>query len=277
MEAPKPGQKLEGQTNIVPWRRLFERAARAVGVFDILKGDEEIIAKKPVKSDYYLDTGKTTTAVDKGDKATATEDGEEDVPVPVANVRTLAIAEYKMDMDEYEKSQQKVLKARKMINDWVSDNIALELEEELQNPEDPVAVYKYINDTYKVSEAYMRKEILSKVTTLKLSDFEDMAVYFNQHRQYKVDLKKAGYDAYGDDEMATNILSGLTNAYRPFINHYDFDKLKNNEHSHDVKFLYKALLTEEKKIETYYKDKKERENSRKKSNKDVEISNKSTN
>ncbi|EXJ65984.1 uncharacterized protein A1O5_10961 [Cladophialophora psammophila CBS 110553] len=34
-EGPKPGQKLKGQTNILPWKRAFERATRAAAEYQI--------------------------------------------------------------------------------------------------------------------------------------------------------------------------------------------------------------------------------------------------
>ena len=51
--------------------------------------------------------------------------------------------------------------------------------------------------------------------------------------------------------MATNILTRLPNSYRPFLNYYEYNKIKSGDDTHDVKFLYKALLAEEKKVEAF--------------------------
>jgi transposase InsO family protein len=255
MENPKPGDLLEGQTNIVSWLRKFERAARAADVFEILTKQEEVISKKPVKTDY-IKIKPTTRAQSKKTIAAADE-----AAASASETETSkdAFAEYKIDMEEYKENRKKVLKARGLLGRWVTDIIATEMEEELSDPQDPVAAFAYIKDTYKVSEAFVRKEILTKVTTLKLDNFESMAAYWNQHRQFKVDLIKAGYKAYGDDEMATNILAGLPAGYRNFVNHYEFDQLKQGEDSHDTKFLFKALLAEEVKVKAWKEEKKDRE------------------
>jgi hypothetical protein len=58
METPNPGQQLEGETNVVPWLRNFERASRMAGVFDLLTEEEAVISKKSVKADYVKTTPK---------------------------------------------------------------------------------------------------------------------------------------------------------------------------------------------------------------------------
>jgi hypothetical protein len=46
-------------------------------------------------------------------------------------------------------------------------------------------------------------------------DFPPLTItYFNQHGQDEVGLKEA---AYNDNEIPCNIITGLTNAHRPFL------------------------------------------------------------
>jgi hypothetical protein len=111
---------------------------------------------------------------------------------------------WQADHKRWENNRVTVRKAKDLLNDWVCEGIAIELEEH----RDPVSACKYINKRYKVSDDRARELLLDKVSGTRLGDFANMTEYVNKHRQLKADLKKAKH-TYTDSQFVTNVLHGL--------------------------------------------------------------------
>jgi hypothetical protein len=206
-------RQLQGKSNFISWTRDFERAAKAKDVFNLLNGDEKIL-KEPQEDAYLTDAPRASRTREVVQLA-----------IPGGETSTLdnlahAIMKWQADHKRWENNRVTVRKAKNLLNDWVCEGIAIELEEY----ENPVDAYKYINKRYKVSDDRARGLLLGKVFGTKLGDFASMTEYVNKHRQLKADLKKAKHTCT-DSQFVTNVLHGLPDNYRNFKSQYDLGPL----------------------------------------------------
>jgi hypothetical protein len=150
-----------------------------------------------------------------------------------------------------------------LLNDWVCEGIAIELEEY----ENPVNAYKYINKRYKVSDDRARELLLDKISETKLGDFVSMTEYVNKHRQLKADLKKAKHTCT-DSQFVTNVLYGLPDNYRETSRQYDWVRATNPDNPPDLDFLFDRLYIEDEEQKRSALEKKAKEKAKKDKSKD---------
>lgn len=210
---PQSTQQLHGESNYVVWNREFELAAMKEDVLELLKGDEEELSM-PNPEDY-----------DKVDTV-------------------FSMLSWQQAIKKYELYRVKRRVATSLLYDWVSDGIAIDIEDY----DNPSQAYIYLIHTYKVSNAYAREQTLQKMIDLNLTNCDSMTDYLNEHRWFKQDLIRAGYDTFSTDTMIIHILAGLPSRYRNFLRQYEWANSvsKESDDTHKLQFLFDRLLNEEK-------------------------------
>ena len=175
-------RQLQGKSNFISWTRDFERAAKAKDVFNLLNGDEEIL-KEPQEDAYLADAPQPSRF-------------REVVQLTTPSGETLrsdnlahAIMKWQADHKRWENNRVTVRKAKNLLNDWVCEGIAIEIEEY----ENPVDTYKYINKRYKVSDDRARELLL---------DFLFDRLYIEEEEQKRSALEKKAKGKAKKDKVA---------------------------------------------------------------------------
>ncbi|OBT54919.1 hypothetical protein VE04_06572 [Pseudogymnoascus sp. 24MN13] len=149
-------ERLQGQQNYLRWCRDFKIVAQAKGVWQIISSVESIM-KKPDRHEYFQTTREfshSAAAKEEGEDAAEadaevevegkSEQAEEVQPTLTHQEVSLRIAEYKLDLEEYEKNDKKVRNARSLIAYWVDPVVRGNLQEYM----DPYDSWLWLKSQY---------------------------------------------------------------------------------------------------------------------------------
>jgi hypothetical protein len=235
--------KLKGKTNLISWKREFERTAKANDTFEYLNG-EEVVPPKPKKEDYFAKPVKTRRPV-QAKKAVktatqATDDDDETDDAQTIIMSTNNNLRWQIDHNEHKNAKEKMKLASKLLDAWVSDGIKIEIED----CADAKEAYDFIQKRYVVTNGRARDNLLNQLNELILDDCSSMTEYTNRVRQIKADLKTVKYDMT-DDMLATALLHGLPSKFRDFKEKYDWVRSTKPDDPPDLDYLYERLHVEE--------------------------------
>lgn len=192
-------QVLTGQHNYNQWARDFKIVATSKGVFGLYTGDTKIL-KKPVKQEY-LSPGGTGPATRKN-----TDDFD----------FSAAVAEYRLDLDEYKDNEKLVREAHSLLAAWVDPAIR----GNAMACTDPKSAWDFIKSQYKMTDKRALDLARSNMDATKLSDFNTVTQYLNAIQCFKLDIKDAGGE-FDDDAIVSKIIRGLPTRYDTFVDqHY---------------------------------------------------------
>lgn len=216
-----PDRQLKGRFNYISWLREFKRAANREGVWNMLTGEEIVISSEPNPNTYFQSADhsaprtRTFQQTSAALQIAAESRGSTIATHPVNSVASLL--EWQAAHKRWERSQEKVRIALRLLNAWVSPGIAIDLEDH----DDPAKAYAFITNRFKVEDRHAREQLFQSISELKLTDCENMANYLSKHLQYRKDLASVGH-TFTDGELISNILIGLTPTYRNFKRQYDW-------------------------------------------------------
>ncbi|KAG9196947.1 hypothetical protein G6514_002749 [Epicoccum nigrum] len=218
MERVKEARKLRGKINFVSWKREFERAARTNKILEYLTS-EEAVPPKPKKEEYFGNA-----------------------------------LRWQIKYNEHKKAKEDIKLASKLLHAWVSDSIAIEIEDCTNAKE----AYDLIQTRYAVSNERARDNLLTRLNGVRLDDYPSVTAYTNQVRQIKADLKTVKYDMT-DDMFATAILYSLPSNFSDFKEKYNWIRSTRPNNPPDLDYLYERLLVEEMRLAQRAGERKDRE------------------
>ncbi|EPE29662.1 hypothetical protein GLAREA_00822 [Glarea lozoyensis ATCC 20868] len=133
-------ERLAGQSNYLRWSSDFKLIAQCKGVWSIIAGEEEILAK-PNRSDYFESTVRTSDRL-KSKEPAVEKPSDQQTP----SDQSARIAEYRLDLDEYEDNERRARLAMMLIIYWTDPSIRGTL---LQY-DTPAAIWKVVKDQYQM-------------------------------------------------------------------------------------------------------------------------------
>ena len=213
--------------------------AQLKGVWDIISNEEPIIPR-PQKQDYFK---ALKPSKEKGSDDTLMSDGTQPTISNEATDNSSRIAEYRINLEEYERNNKRVRTAAALLQYWVDPAI----HGTIQSYMNPVDAWNYIQSQYKMQDARSLDIALATMEKITLATCPSVQEYLNQHEMSRLDIKDAGGD-YTDAQLMSKLIRGLTQHYNAFVDQYhllhDIDGLK----APDLKGLASRLLTFESKL-----------------------------
>ena len=232
-------QVLKGQKNYVRWSRDFKLIAQLKGVWNIISGEEPILLR-PQKQDYFNAMKPTKK---RGTDDTIMSDGIKSTISNEVTDNSSRIAEYKIDLEEYERNNKRVRTAAALLQYWVDSAVR----ETIQAYLDPKDAWKYIQSQYKMQDARSLDIALTSMEKITLENCASVQEYLNQHEMCRLDIKDVGGE-YTDAQLMSKLIRGLTHNYNAFVDQYhllhDVDGLR----PPNLKGLASRLLTFESKL-----------------------------
>lgn len=189
---------LSGQDNYSAWSRDFKVVATGKGVFKLYTGEMPVL-EKPDKDTYLHPSGAVTTRKksDEFDFAAA-------------------VAEYRIDLDEYKDNAKLVREALSLLARWVDPAIRGTIIAFVT----PKEAWDFLKDQYKMTDRRALDLLRTRLESTKLSSFKTVTQYLNALQELKLDMTEAG-GTLTDEEMVSKILRGLPARYDPFVDsHY---------------------------------------------------------
>ena len=188
-----PDRRLRGKVNFVTWKRDFEREAKAYDVLDLFTGNEKVLEKP--RTEYYIDND------DEKDLNGANTIASTQKTLKSFQANTLR---YTIDYNNWKSNRDSLRTASKLLNDWVSDGIRIEVEYTRNAKE----AYNLIVSRYTVSDERARDDLLSEMKKLTIDDCANVTDYLNKLRRFKSDLARVDYKLT-DRLYVTTLLEGL--------------------------------------------------------------------
>lgn len=232
----KPKCKLQGKSNFLQWTCEFNKAAKDQDVLKLHEGEEKILDRPKTETFLQAEIEKITHV----NKATAGL-GNTSSSIPHVVDITLVKLQYDEAYKAWQENKEKVKDAAILIDEWVSDDIKIELEDMNTH----VQSYKHIVEKYQVSNERAREILLQKASDLKLENFDSMQEHLNTHRLTASDLKKVE-QTYIDNQMLSNILLGLPETYDSFKQYYRLWRPRDGKP--DLNHFYEILLEQEEEV-----------------------------
>jgi hypothetical protein len=212
---------LVGSWNFIEWDRSFIRAAKDKDVYDLLTGKYI-----PPKVEPRVDEAQTTAVnininlnrpslIPSSSELCVSLEGETELPnvqkLTINLTNNIVFARFQHDHAQWEKGQEKIKIARRLIDDTISPMVA----EIVENEDDPVEAYKVLHEEYKPDKDAAHEMLIRKLkenaaihhvsggasaAKLYLSGIFDVRRMF-KHYGHKID----------DEEIADFILDALPN------------------------------------------------------------------
>ncbi|KFX96088.1 hypothetical protein V490_03519 [Pseudogymnoascus sp. VKM F-3557] len=229
-------ERLQGQQNYIRWARDFKLVAQAKGVWRLITGAEALLPR-PHRTDYFQTTRKAPLDESKDDIP------EEDV-TPMTNQEiSVRIAEYKLDLEEFEKNEKKVRGALTLITYWVDPAVRGNLQEFT----DPWEAWLWLKQQYAMQPARALDLAHQQMEKIKLSQCKSMQEYLNNHEMCKLDIADAGGE-YSEQQLMSKIIRGLSSQYNSFVDQYYFLQDTEGLENPGLRELTSRLLTFESKL-----------------------------
>ena len=199
----------------IDWHREFIHAAKDQDIWDLLNGDFKPVLVEPNLRDavYHLenetDSSWQDISLSNVGRAVQVSASEEVTHTPAI----IAVTKFKYDYKKYEKSQEKIKKARALIEATVSP-IAASF---IRDTEDPVKAYNTLKDKYKSTKPEVKDKLIHRLANTHLPESEyDIESYLTKLFQIRFDLKDHGVEMT-DLKFVEYVVSGLNSSFAPGV------------------------------------------------------------
>lgn len=200
-------QRLRGQDNYSAWARDFKLLAGLKGVWDFYTGEEPIL-QKPLRSTYNIKPHKV---------AELSQTGEEEMIDPPTSDTTSYIAQYKLEMEEYERNQKKLRIARSLLAYWVDPSIRGRIQAKVS----PKEAWEWLQEQYKMHGSRALDLALSRFEKCTLESSKGIQDYINKLEGIRLDIEESG-GSMDDPQLISKLIRGLSSQYAPFVDQYYF-------------------------------------------------------
>lgn len=208
---------LTGQANWLRWYPQFEHDAYADDLDTLFDGTEDI-RNKPVR-DAYINVNFTSAGDDdaashgSSSNTSALPNGPE-VQRCDFTYKT-QLDRYRDDLKEFEKQQERVRRANKLLFERVDQSI----QPEIRLLRKPNLALDHLRNQYKMQDSCAKRFTNEKLDQLTLASCSDMTDYLGKMRQLKHDLESLRAPL-SDDIFIDKIIKGLPSAYDSWIERY---------------------------------------------------------
>ncbi|KAH0166409.1 hypothetical protein KCU67_g4321, partial [Aureobasidium melanogenum] len=248
-------ETLKGQGNYVRWLRDLKPVAESKNLWSLLSGEEEALERpeRPVKPQSATIPLRITRSQTKKAAAAATgaetpDDSKEGVTLPTLSSEAykeavedfkLAIVDYRLDLEQYEKQDARVRQAKGLLAMSVDPAIR-SIIADISGPHE---AFLEIKSICQMTDARALGLALSKIDQIKFTKNDTVASFLNHVLLLQSDINDLK-GSYTDDQVIAKVLRSLPSTFAPFINHWNMLagtlSLPNT-----VKELYSQLLSAE--------------------------------
>ncbi|KAK8194216.1 hypothetical protein M8818_007404 [Zalaria obscura] len=222
-------ERLRGQDNYNTWCRDFQLLAELKGVWELYVG-EDVILTKPNRAQYHIKP-----------LATVSED-QEMIDKPDKDTPAL-IAQYRLELEEYERNHKRVRLARALLPYWVDPSIR----GQIIKIDSPKTMWDHLKSQYKMHGSRALDLALDKYENCTLDQCQEIQIYINRLTGLRQDVKEAGGEI-GEAQFISKLIRGLTDKFQPFIDQYYFLQGTIGFTNNSIHDITSRLLTFESKI-----------------------------
>ncbi|KAG9759970.1 hypothetical protein KCU73_g3120, partial [Aureobasidium melanogenum] len=247
---------LKGQGNYVRWLRDLKPVAESRNLWSLLSGDEEVLDRperpvRPQSATLPLRTtrssAKKAAAANSG-TATPDEDAKGGATLPIITSEAyrdaiedfkLAVSDYRLDLDEYEKQDHRIRQAKGLLAMSVDPAIR----SVIADISDPEKAFTEIKSICQMTDTRALGIALSNIEELKFTKNDTVASFLNNIILIQNDINDLG-GSYNDQQVIAKVIRSLPASFSTFVSHWNMfagtPSLPNT-----VKELYSQLLSAE--------------------------------
>lgn len=200
-------QVLTGQANWIRWFPGFKADARVDDTWVHFDGTEAILTK-PVRV-TYISNPCTNTDVEAQEKMTGAAFARQNL------VYEQSVEEYKMNLYKYERQNERVRRANKMLYDRVDQSMS----QDILDMASPKAALDHLQSLYKMQDSRAIQHAYNQISIVTLQGCASMTQYLETLCQLKSDLALFG-ETYAEAQLINKIVNGLPPAYSSWVDRF---------------------------------------------------------
>ena len=187
-------ERLRGQDNYHSWSQDFQLLAELKGVWELYTGDE-VALNKPNREQY---------GIKKLNPVTNNDTGEVEM-IDKPNADTSAyIAQYKLELEEYDRNHKKVRLARALLGYWVDKAIR----GQIIRIDSPKEQSEWLKRQYKMHGTRALDLALARYENCTIDQFKDAQSYINALTAIRNEIKEHG-ENIKDAQLISKLIRGL--------------------------------------------------------------------